>query len=146
MFSDYQKHYSSDKSSEPTVSLTPNAVQIDWKTPSEFLCCPNENTNNPIASYARNLKIGEMFSQNQYSKSIITDFAISKDENALFITCMNNANEAIKPWLLAKVTHGHGLFYHKNLDSFFKKESAEKYFVLAQGLEWKGGDTFDDFC
>ena len=61
---------------EFSTSLTPNAVQKDWKTPTEFLCCPKESTNKPIATYATNIKIGETFSLNQYAKSFAVNFAI----------------------------------------------------------------------
>lgn len=131
---------------ELTTSLTLNAVQKNWKTSSEFPCCPQESANNPIATYTANLKIEKIFSKNKYSCSIITDFAISKDENTLWIICENSDENAIKLWSLAQVTYENDLFIHTSLGSFFKKDGAEKQFTLAQGLEWTGGETFDDLC
>ncbi len=58
--------------------------------------------------------------------------------------CSATEPNAIKPWSLAQVTFENNLFVHENLGSFRKKDGAEKYFTLAQGLEWTGGDTFDD--
>lgn len=29
---------------------------------------------------------------------------------------------------------------------FLKEQGAYKYWTLAQGLKWSGGNTFDDFC
>lgn len=130
---------------EFVTSLTPNAVQKDWETPSEFPCCPQESTDNPIAAYAANLKFDEIFSRNQYLTTIILDFAISEDKSTLWIKCKNSDDKAVKPWLLAQVTYENDLFVHKNLGSYFQKDGAEKYFTLAQGLEWTGGETFDDF-
>lgn len=129
-----------------TTSLTLNTVQNNWKTPSEFPCCPNDINNNSINIYVANLKEGKVFSKNQYSTSIIEDFAISNDKNTLWIMCRNIDNNAIKPYSLTEVTLENNFFIHKNLGSFFKKNGAEKQFILAQGLEWMGGDTFDDFC
>lgn len=129
-----------------TESLTPNAVQKNWKTPSEFPFCPQNNTDNPIHYYTENLKGGEIFSRNQYSKSIISDFAISEDESTLWIMCESSDENAMKPWSLAQVTYENDLFVHTNLGSFFKKDGAEKQFTLAQGKEWTGVDTFDDYC
>ena len=129
-----------------TESLTPNAVQKNWKTPSEFPFCPQNNTDNPIHYYTENLKGGEIFSRNQYSNSIISDFAISEDENTLWIMCKSSDENAMKPWSLAQVTYENDLFVHTSLGSFFKKDGAEKQFTLAQGKEWTGGDTFDDYC
>lgn len=45
------------------ISKTPNAVQQDWKVPSEFPCCPLDSNNNSIISYKENLEIGAYFPQ-----------------------------------------------------------------------------------
>ncbi|MGV3538349.1 MAG: HNH endonuclease signature motif containing protein [Rufibacter sp.] len=128
-----------------TTSLTLNAIQKDWKTPSEFPLCPEQIQDNFIEAYAKNLKNGEIFSNNKYTKSIIEDFAINNDKNILWIMCKSNDSNAIKPWSLAQVTYENKSFIHENLGSFTKKDGAEKQFTIAQGLEWTGGDTFDDF-
>ncbi|MGE5354953.1 MAG: HNH endonuclease signature motif containing protein [Deltaproteobacteria bacterium] len=129
-------------------SLTPNAIQIarNWKTPSEFPCCPKTITQNPIADYTSNLKAGNIFSQNQFTSSIIEQFAISKDENTLWIMCKSGDENPIKPYSLAEITYQNDVFVHNSLGTFFQKEGAEKQFTLAQGLEWTGGDTIDDYC
>ena len=129
---------------EYTKSLTSNAVQKDWKTPSEFPLCPEEN--HSIETYEANLKNGAVFSRNQYSSSIIEDFATSKDKNTLWVMSRNSDENAVKPWSLAQITYENESYVHKNLGSFFKRDGAEKQFTLAQGLEWAGGDTFDDSC
>lgn len=139
-----QNDYRTEKN-QLTESLTPNAAQKNWKTPSEFPFCPQNITDNLVTNYAQNLKRGEIFSRNQYSNSIIEDFATSKDKNTLWIMCKSGDDNAIKPWSLAQVTYENEMFVHENLGSFFKKDGAEKQFTLAQGLEWTGGDTFDDY-
>ncbi len=145
IFSRSTKKQYVDEPPEFTTSLTPNAKQKDWKTPTEFPLCSKESINDSVETYETNLKIGEIFSRNQYSNFIIVDYAISKDKNKLWIMCKSNDDSAIKPWSLAQVTYENELFVHKNLGSFFKKDGAEKQFTIAQGLEWTGGDTFDDF-
>jgi hypothetical protein len=129
-------------------SLTPNAVQKvrNWKTPSEFPCCPQKNTHNPIADYTANLNVGNVFSQNQYTKSIIECFAISKGENTLWIMCKSGDENPIKPFSLAEITYEKDVFIHNSLGTFFEKGGAEKQFTLVQGLEWTGGETIDDYC
>lgn len=139
-----QNDYRTEKN-QLTESLTPNAAQKNWKTPSEFPFCPQNITDNLVTNYAQNLKRGEIFSRNQYSNSIIEDFASSKDKNTLWIMCKSGDDNSIKPWSLAQVTYENEMFVHENLGSFFKKDGAEKQFTLAQGLEWIGGDTFDDY-
>ncbi len=129
-------------------SLTPNAVQKvrNWKTPSEFPCCPQDNIHNPIADYFANLKIGNVFSRNQYTSSISECFAISKDENILWVMCKSGDENPIKPYSLAEITYQNNVFVHNSLGTFFEKDGAEKQFTLAQGLEWTGADTIDDYC
>ena len=128
------------------TSLTLNAVQKNWKTPAEFPCCPQDKSNNSITDYYANLKAEKVFSQNQYTSSIVEDFAISKDENTLWVICRSSDDNAIKPYSLAEVTFENNFFIHNSLGSFFKKDGAEKQFTLAQGLEWTGGQTFDELC
>lgn len=53
---------------------------------------------------------------------------------------------AIKPWALAKITHEDGVFVHTSLGNFLTQQGAEKRYCLAQGLEWCGGDSIDDYC
>lgn len=131
---------------EFTNSLTQNAKQKNWKTPTEFPCCPQDIGNNPIKSYVANLKVEKVFSQNQYTKSIVENFATSKDESILWIMCKNNEDGAIKPYSLAEISYQNDYFIHNSLGSFFQKDGAEKQFTLLQGLEWTRGDTFDDYC
>jgi len=129
-------------------SLTPKAVQKaqNWKTPSEFPSCPNNDTNNPLTQYYENLDIEKVFSKNQYTKSIIQDFAISSDKNTLWIMCKSGEDNPIKPYSLAEVTFKNNVFIHDSLGTFFEKEGVEKQFTLKQGFEWEGGDSIDDYC
>lgn len=145
LFQNNQSSFINEEVSELVISETPNAVQKNWKTPSEFPCCPEIITDDPINKYVRNLKIGEIFSRNKYYNSIITDLATSKDNSALWVVCKNSKEDVVKPWSLAQVTFENNLFVHTNLGSFFKRDGVEKCFTLAQGLEWTGGDTFDDW-
>lgn len=144
LFQNNENSFSNQDASVLVTSITPNAVQKDWKTPCEFPCCPQTSADNPIIIYAASLKVGQIFSRNKYSSSIVADFATSIDKATLWVMCKNSKDDAMKPWSLAQVTFEDNLFVHANLGSFFKKDGAEKYYTLAQGLEWTGGDTFDD--
>lgn len=128
------------------ASKTPNAVQEDWRTPCEFPCCPQGTHIEPITVYVKNLEKGNIFAQNEYSHSTILDFAISEDKNMLWVLCKFSPEGAIKPWSLAQVTYNNNLFIHTSLGSFFKEIGAEKQFTIAQGIEWTGEDSFDDYC
>ena len=124
-------------------SLTPLAKQKDWKTPTTFVCCPAEIDGDPIQCYLNNLSENAIFTENQHGKSTVIKYA-TIDNNAIVI--ITTVPSSVKPLGLAKVTFENGYYLHTNLGSFFTEEGAEKEFVLAQGLIWTGGDTFDDYC
>jgi hypothetical protein len=128
------------------VSKTQYAVQRNWRTPTEFPCCPQEDNEEPIPIYAARLEPGSIFARNGYSESVIVAFAMSEDRQSLWIMCEVNQEHAIKPWALAQVTFEDGLYVHANRGSFFSKEGAEKQFCIAEGMEWTGGDSIDDYC
>jgi hypothetical protein len=104
-------------------SLTPNAVQnaLNWKTPTEFPFCPQENRQKPILDYFANLNVGEVFCRNQYTSSIIESFAVSKDENSLWIMCKSCDENPIKPYSLAEITYQNNSFLHYSLVNFFER-------------------------
>ena len=131
---------------EFTNSLTQNAKQKNWKTLTEFPCCPEEISSKPIISYVTKLRTEKVFSQNQYSKSIIEDFAISNDETILWVMSRSSDDSALKPYSLVEVTYQDGFFVHNSLGSFFQEDGAKKQFTLEQGLEWTGGETLDELC
>jgi hypothetical protein len=134
--------------SEIINSLTSNAVQIaqNWRTPSEFPCCPQQKHENPITTYFKNLNVGGIFSRNQITSSVVERFAISKDEMTLWIMCKSGDENPIKPYSLAEVTYRDDVFVHNSLGTFFQKDGVDKQFTLVQELEWSGGETFDDLC
>lgn len=137
--------YQEDKKSDLFSSKTQGAAQRNWRTPCEFPFCPSEPTEDPIATYAANLKVGEVFSRNDYGKSIILDFAI-KDQSIIVMTKFEQDEEPIKPWALAKITYEDGVYIHTSIGSFFEEIGARKYFTKEQGIEWTSGDSIDDYC
>lgn len=87
IYKDNRNYPSFQEDSKLVTAKTPNAVQKNWKTPCELPCCPQESTDIPINTYAVNLRIGEIFSRNKYSHSIIFDFSLSKDKTSLLVIC-----------------------------------------------------------
>ena len=130
-----------------TQSLTKNAIQIKWTVPSEFPCCPQGIVDNPITSYFDNLLEDSLFCKNDSYKTFVLDAALSEDEKTIFVISeSSNVKEAVKPWVLSRITYENPAYVHYSLGSFFTKIGAEKYFCLAQGKEWTGGDSIDDYC
>ncbi|MCI6217010.1 MAG: HNH endonuclease [Helicobacter sp.] len=165
------KDSSYTESMESTQALSPtNAKQRDWRTPSSFPLCPTSLSDTPLENYAKALKNGEIFSQNEYGKSVIIESALVSEnatqESEMQRSEMRNNQtqdkenpnhkaiiilskfepEGVKKYALAKVTFENALFIHEAMGTFFTIEGGYKYFTLAQGLEWSGGDTFDDYC
>lgn len=134
------------KGPDYVMSLTPGAAQHDWRTPSEFPGTPQEVGDNPLVAYAENLKEETVLAQNKYGASLIINSGFSEDRQALYVMTESSEGEAaVKRYALAKITYEDGLFVHTG-HTFFTKEGAEKQFTLAQGLEWTGGDSIDDYC
>ncbi len=125
-------------------SLTAGAVQRNWRTPTEFPCCPSKISSTPLEDYLKKLQIGKIFSKNQYGQSEIVKFSLSKEKNSIAVQCFD-ANSS-KEWYIDKITFENNLFVHTAYTSCFTDEGAEKYYTLALGEEWTGGDVFDDYC
>lgn len=126
---------------------TLNAAQRDWRIPSEFPSCPQTYTDEPLSAYAKNLITGSVFCRNDTYSNLVSKSAISNDRQSLYVISISTEGDnAIKPWGLAKITYENGMFVHTNLHNFFTLEGVEKQYCLAQGLEWTGGDSIDDYC
>ena len=124
-------------------SLTPLALQRDWRTPSEFPMCPEIIGDCPLHDYASRLESGMVFSRNRYGESIVELSDLSKDGSCLSVLC--KIDSGVKDWALSKVTFEDGKFIHTNNGSFFTHEGAEKYHCHLIGKPWTGPEeTFDD--
>ncbi len=134
------------KTSDLVIAKTPGAAQRNWRTPTEFPCCPQKAEEDSIATYKVKLTAGAIFARNDFSISIVLKVAVADDGQSVFVMCEQAAKDTIKPWSLAKVAFEDGLYVHTSLGTFFTKDGAEKEFCLVRDLEWTGGDTFDDYC
>ncbi len=123
-------------------SLTSNAMQEDWRTPTEFPLCPTDTLS--LETYYSSLEIGKIFSNNTYGISTIIGFAISDDRQRLCIATHNP--EGFKQWYITYVYILNDKYIHKNGGSFFEENGALKTITLFQGKEWTGGDCIDDYC
>lgn len=132
------------KVSNETDSLTPNVIQVKWRTPTEFPLCPQEKVDNPLIEYQTRLTPGSVFCHNQYQDSLVLDTSIVDNDSILYVMSKSSEKGAVKPWALCKITYKDGIFYHENNGSFFKEDGVQKFFTLAQGKEWTGGTVFDE--
>ena len=142
------------KSSKPNVGIqlfakdirkskTCGAAQREWYPSGEFPCCPQVKVDNPLVSYLNNIKIDAVFYKNSKYEYKIIGAAITNDAKTLYVKCV--IDEAVKPFILAKVTYENDWYVH-SCDRYFVPESMEKYFTLGLSEEWTGGEVFDDYC
>lgn len=130
--------------SERVESLTPNAKQKDWKTPERFVCCPEIVEGDPIECYYSRLQKSREFSISKYGTSLIEKCAVLGENEAIVV--ITEIPSPIKPFALAKITYEDGFYIHQSLGTFFSEDGVNKQFTLAQGLEWAGEDSIDDYC
>lgn len=133
------------KTTNEIQSLTPNAVQIDWRIPSEFPCCPVEPTDKPLETYKSNLIVDAAFSKNDIYSSIVVDSTIVDGGKSLWVMT-RSGSQSVKPWALTMVVFEDGVYKHISIKTFFEENGARKIFTLAQGKDWEGEDSIDDYC
>lgn len=133
-----------------TKALYPEtALQKDWKTPTEFLCCPTNSSDTPLEDYYSNLAIGRIFTQNRYGKYEVLDFAKLENDKTLLVatkSCQDNGFGGAMSYGLAKIYHSGFQFLHESIRTFYSEDGVRKQFTLLQGKEWNGPDSIDDYC
>lgn len=124
-------------------SLTPGAKQLEWKTQTEFLLCPQEPQERSLSSYLSNLVKGKVFSRNQYKDGgVVLEAGYNPEKDAVYVLTYNE--DDIKPWALCEITFQNGFFIHKSCGSFFQEDGGQKFYTLAMGQEWTRGEVFDE--
>ncbi len=108
-----------------TQSLTPNAVQLNWKNPVAFPCCPQEFSGNPLETYMANLKEGVVFSTNDYGDSTVIRFGMPQP-GCLWVMC--NISIGWKTHAITKITFKDGIFCHENWGVFDIGDDPEELF------------------
>lgn len=131
-----------------TKSETPNAVQINWRTPTSFPLCPKQPGNNPLQEYLDNLVEDAVFATNQYGNSMVLKADFNKEHNAIFVATYTDSESAAKGYALAKIEYNNAsrVYYHESRGTFFGEDGVIKYFTTERGYEWDGEEVFDDLC
>ena len=136
---------------EEKSNFNPSIVinkQEKWRTPTDFVCCPNiaesEVTEaEAIRLYCRNLSEGAVFSRNKYGESKVIKHSCINEKTIFVITSIPSG---IKPWGLTQITFENGRYMHTGQGMFWEEAGAERSFALAQGIEWHGEDSIDNYC
>lgn len=123
-------------------SLTPNAMQRNWRTPTEFPNCPTRVGSDTLAEYARKLVPGAVFAKDKYKTTTVVEAA----ESGLVLSVWGefSGDNQIKPWAVTKVTVEEGKFVHENVGSFFSFDGAKKVHCHLVGIPFSG-ESIDDY-
>jgi hypothetical protein len=108
-----------------TQSLTPNAIQLNWKYPVRFPCCPQQYSGNPLDAYMANLEEGKVFSTNEYGDSNILRFGMPQPD-CLWVMC--NIRIGFKTHAFTKIMFKDGVFYHENKGVYDIGDEPEEMF------------------
>ena len=147
MFEPYKTAYNpvEDKPAFVKALAPETALQKDWRTPSTFPCCPSDINTATLQEYFDNLAEGALFAENDHGKQTVVAFALA-DNDACIAVVTHSAGNSVKPYGLVFISESGRQFIHENRGTFFQLDGAMKYFTIAQGLPWEGGETFDDYC
>lgn len=114
-----------------TQSLTPNAIQIDWRNPAEFPCCPQEFSGNPLEAYMANLKEGALFCTNKLGDSHVLRYGMPQPD-CLWVMC--GIQIGWNTHAFTKITFKDGIFYHENMGlRDFGDEPEEEFESILSG-------------
>ena len=122
------------------------ALQMHWKTPTDFPNCPKGLRNGGLKEYFENLKTGNTFSKNIFSEHIVMDKVLIENDTELLIVTNDLTEGAIKPYGLAKIYCSGGQFIHESISTFFEENGAKQKFTVMQGLKGGGEDAIDNYC
>ena len=108
-----------------TQSLTPNAIQVNWKYPVLFPCCPQQFTEKPLETYMANLEEGKMFSSNDWGESSVLRYGMPQAD-CLWVMC--DISIGFKTHAFTKITFKDGIFYHENKGVYDIGDDPEEMF------------------
>ncbi len=127
---------------EEFESLTPSAIQVKWRVPTEFPECPEKVSDDALEKYASNLRFGRTFARNNLYKSVVVQRALFED--SLVILTHNPEEDAIKHWAVAHVSVNGEFFFHRSEHQYFSLQGALKTFCELTGDSYE--ECIDDYC
>lgn len=126
---------------EEYESLTPSAIQVKWRVPTEFPGCPEVVSEDGLEQYATKLRFGQVFARNDIYQSLVVQCALVED--GLVVLTHNPGENAIKDWAVAMVTIHGELFAHRSEHQYFTLQGALKTFCELTGESLD--DSSDDY-
>ena len=135
-----------------TESLTPGALQRNWRISSEFPACPNIQSGESLIDYEQRLVAGVTFSKNKFGSSVVV-IAEMGDGHLSVITRFESAS--VKDYAVARIVCEGQMIVHESSGTFFTLEGAARVYCEQLDVPWKEhcerrslpwGESIDDFC
>jgi len=123
-------------------SLTPMAIQRNWKTLGEFPTCPDSIGSDPLGEYVVRLKSGTVFYRNTFGA---TSTVMAGKGDALLAVLGRLHEDAVKGWSVAKVTVENEKFVHESVRTYFSQEGALKAFYQLLNIQGPFEESIDDY-
>lgn len=105
-----------------TDSLTKNAKQVNWLSPTMFPLCEGVST---IEEYYSNINIGDIFSKNKLGEGEVVKKAWIKEGSSFYVIAYNE-NFDMNKWLPTPIVMENGYFLHGNYGSYQTMVLADK--------------------
>jgi len=132
---------------KPLVQKNKEYQYSNNKMGKEYYPCLPQNDNPSLDDYFKNLTKGRIFFSKSYYGERTNFYVIDSfyDSEKDFILVKTETKDGIKNYYLTKITLVDGEFQYE-VRSFFELIGLDKYFTLAKGGDWTGGDCLDDYC
>jgi len=131
-----------EERNRPIPTSNPLAFQRGWSVSPIFPLCPETVGDNPLNEYLIRLQEGAVFITSHYGNSIVHKY-VRHDDQLIVITKIIGG---VKPWGLTIITWENGMFVHQSSGTYFEENGVLADFTRAQGLDWDGSDSIDDYC
>jgi len=144
-------------------SLTPGAIQREWRTPTAFPLCPDPGTvknimqrdtseygDGVLVAYLERLAPDAVFCKNRYGESTILHAELSMLRPSISVVSEMSGN-AIKPFGLVEITMENGEIVHEAKGTFFEYAGAIRGHCEIAGLPLTlygitEAEGIDNFC
>jgi len=123
-------------------SLTPMAIQRNWRTLGEFPICPDSIGSDPLGEYAARLKSGTVFYKNTFGA---TSTVVACKGDALLAVLGRLHEDAVKEWAVSKVTVENEKFVHESVSTYFSLEGALNAYCKLVGIDAPFEESIDDY-
>lgn len=126
---------------KPIQSITSNCMQIEWKTPMDFICCPQTYGEFPLEDYANALQNGTIYAKSSNFESKVEFFTLDDDKSRLWVV----SQLGMWAYGIAEITFNDGIFYHEYLARFETSGACDQWITTElQGKKWNGYDYLEN--